>query len=67
VHGVDTRVLPGDPGAFPANQNPIVSPVNLNPNPQKPTTAVKQPRRQARKSKHQRLLNRGNPLINFFL
>ncbi|MGS6464076.1 hypothetical protein ACVGXT_11460, partial [Enterobacter intestinihominis] len=22
VHGVDTRVLPGDPGAFPAKQKP---------------------------------------------
>ncbi|MGS6361452.1 hypothetical protein ACVGXF_00915, partial [Enterobacter hormaechei] len=47
VHGVDTRVLPGDAGASRASEKPIVGRVSVTANPQKPSTGVSHTRRNA--------------------
>ncbi|MGS6325951.1 hypothetical protein ACVGWT_00880, partial [Enterobacter hormaechei] len=48
VHGVDTRVLPGDAGAWRAYLNRIVRRVRLKATPQKRSNRFKQPRRKRR-------------------
>ncbi|MGS6356831.1 hypothetical protein ACVGXP_04220, partial [Enterobacter hormaechei] len=57
VHGVDTRVLPGDAGGCRGDENPIVCPVIVTATPQNRSNGVSHPRRQARYREQDRLLN----------
>ena len=67
VHGVDTRVLPGDAGACRAYEKPIVGRVSVSATRQNRSTGVTHPRRNARNRHHQRLFNARIRLFTFLL